>query len=384
MDKKSLNDIFQDDAFGILDVKPSSAPKNENDRLVESFQEIVEFYKKNNKEPQAGDSVYESSLYYRLNGIKENKDKIGSLQQYDVYGLLLKPIDKEIITINDIFKNDTLGILEGEADDIFTLKNVPKVTNMPDYIGSRKPCKNFNEYEPLFKQCHSEIVDKKRRILPFKYEQQINKGYFFILKGILLYVESVGERVLDKGKFNARLRCIFENGTESDMLLRSLAAELYKNGRRVTELNDKMMDELSNISPEDEETGYIYVLKSKSKDPKIQSIDNLYKIGYSKTPVEERILKAEQEPTYLMAAVSIVATYRCFNMNPQKMEQLLHNFFGSSCLNVDVHDREGKRHTPREWFIAPLPIIEQAIELIITGEIVGFKYNANKQEIIGL
>ncbi|MCK5268003.1 MAG: GIY-YIG nuclease family protein, partial [Spirochaetes bacterium] len=220
-------------------------------------------------------------------------------------------------------------------------------------------------------------------IFPFKNEQQIEEGYFFVLKGVLLYVVEVGKRERDKnGKVNARLRCIFENGTESDMLLRSLAAELYKNGRRVTENENNLLNEFMNITDKDEEVGYIYVVKSMSTDERIRSIQNLFKIGYSKTDIQERIKNAEKEPTYLMAPVKIEIAWKCFNMNPQKLEQLLHNFFGNSCLELDVFDEKGKRHTPREWFIAPIEIIEQVIKLIIDGGIVNYKFDAENLTIV--
>ena len=162
---------------------------------------------------------------------------------------------------------------------------------------------------------------------------------------------------------------------------------LYVNGRVVTQninkVNEKFIETFSNITNEDKEAGYIYILKSKSNDKRITSIQDLYKIGYSKIDVEERIKNAENEPTYLMAPVSIQGAWKCFNMNPQKLEQLLHNFFGNSCLELDIFDQRGKRHTPREWFIAPLEVIEQAIELIINRKIVNYKFDAENMTIIG-
>ena len=69
-------------------------------------------------------------------------------------------------------------------------------------------------------------------------------------------------------------------------------------------------------------------------------------------------------------------------MNPQKLEQLLHNFFGNSCLELDIFDEKGKRHTPREWFIVPIEVIEQSIELIISGKIVNYKFDAENLTIL--
>lgn len=183
MDKnKKLLDIFEDDLFGLLDVKPKfSTVRNEEERLVESYKEVLDFYAQNNREPQLGRGVAERSLYYRLKGFRENKVKINSLSEYDKYNLLNKQIDKEVKSINDIFINDDLGILNSEAESIFTLKHVPKETTMPDYVASRKPCRDFENYEYLFKQCQSDLKSGKRKLYPFKKEQQIEKGYFFIL-----------------------------------------------------------------------------------------------------------------------------------------------------------------------------------------------------------
>lgn len=378
--KKSLQDIFEDDDLGLLDVKPQTTVRNENDRLVASFNEVIDFYKKNKREPEPGGSIAERSLYYRLKGIRENKDKVNALNEHDTCNLLSNPNEKEVKSINDILNDDFLGILESGDESIFTLKNIPKETTMPDYVARRKPCKDFEKFEHLLKQCQVDLTSGKRKLIPFRNEQEIDKGYFFVLKGVLLYVVEVGGKKLEKGKLNARLRCIFENGTESDMLLRSLSAELYKHGRRVTEHADNV---LVNITPEDEETGLIYVLKSKSTDPDIKAIDNLYKIGYSKNSVEERIKNAEQDPTFLMAPVSIVTTFKCYNMNPQKLEKLLHNFFGNSCLNIEVIDKKGYKHKPREWFIAPLAVIEETIYYIQTEKIVNYKYDLERQIIVG-
>ena len=386
MDKeKCLQDIFNNDPFGLLDIKTQkSEARTPNERLVESFQEINEFFQLNNREPESGGDVHEHRLYSRLKGFRNSTEKKALLAEYDKYGLL-KLATRKIETIDDILNNDPMGLLNTDAVDIFTIRHIPKETTMPDYVAKRIKCKDFDEFEPMFLACQSDLAKEKRKLYPFKNEQQISKGSFFVLKGVLLYVSDVGKRELDaNGKQNARLRCIFENGTESDMLLRSLAAELYKDGRRVTEHDDKLLDAFKNISDDDKETGFIYVLKSKNGNPQIASIANLYKIGYAEIPVEDRIKNAENEPTYLMAPVSIVTTFRCFNMNPQKLEQLLHNFFGNSCLNIDVFDNAGNRHIPREWFIVPLEVIEQAITFILTGEIVNYRYDSERQEIKSL
>lgn len=387
---KSLEDIFANDEFGLLDVKDAPKPVTENERLINSFDEIVEFYQDNNRLPVEGHSIKERKLFYRLKSIKENNEKSQFLKQFDKNGILGE-IEKgdstyedveipEANSLNDILNSDPLGLLSGDEESIFTIKNVPeKKTTMPNYVARRKKCKDFELYEPLLIQCQNELRAGKRKIIPFKNEQDIEQGSFFVLKGVLLYVAEIGRRKIEKGKVNARLRCIFENGTESDMLLRSLSAELYKHGRRVTAHEDI---EFIDVNDEDVGTGYIYVLQSLSKNPEVSQISNLYKIGFTKNTVEERIKNAEQEPTFLMAPVKIITTFECYNINTNKLEQLLHQFFGEACLDIMIADQNGVMHRPREWFIAPLEVIEQVIILIQNRQITNFRYDPSSQRIV--
>ncbi|HEY8661261.1 MAG TPA: hypothetical protein VIL78_19665, partial [Hanamia sp.] len=281
--KGSLEDIFNDDPFGLLDIKPAGTQaRNADERLVASFEEINSFYEKNNREPTSGNGVQEYQLKSRLNGIRSDQQKIEMLKPHDRFNLL-EIVQKPIESIDDIWDDDDFGLLETSAESIFDLKHVSKATTMPDYVASRKPCMDFENFEHLFIACHQDLRAKRRKLYPFKNEQQIDKGYFFVLKGILLYVAEVSEKEKIGGKVNARLRCIFENGTESDMLLRSLAAELYKNGRRVTEKAENLLDNFNSISNEDKESGYIYVLRSLSENPEIKATKNLFKIGFSTT-----------------------------------------------------------------------------------------------------
>jgi hypothetical protein len=174
--------------------------------------------------------------------------------------------------------------------------------------------------------------------------------------------------------------------TESNILYRTVGKNLSNNGKSVTQNIDKVIGEFDEsfggIVEDDKETGHIYVAISLSNKQEISSTENLYKIGFSTTTVEERIRNAENDPTYLMAPVKIVSAWKCFNMNTQKFEQLIQRFFGKTCLDIDVYDNKGKRHRPREWFIVPLNVIEQVIVLIISGEIVNYRYDEDNQVII--
>ncbi len=394
MDKdKKLQEIFGNDPLGLLNIKPSHSPaQNQDGRLVASFLAINDFFEKNNREPEQGGGIQEHQLYSRLKSIRENPVKIEMLLKYDTYGLLNYQ-QKEINSLDDILNDDILGLLSDDSEGLFDLKHITKQDDRAsaDFVARRKPCKDFDKYESLFKDVQKDLSAGKRKLIEFKLGN-LREGAFYVHNGILFLIEKIeltqkehykedGTRVREDG----RTRCIFENGTESNMLKRSVEKILYANGQVVSEnadkVNESFLEKFGNITDEDQEAGFIYILKSKSEKKEIREIHHLYKIGYSKTTVEDRIKNAFQEPTYLMADVRIVMAYKCYNMNPQKLEQLLHNFFGNSCLNIDIFDKNGNRHTPREWFIAPLDIIEQVIQFIISGEIVKYKYDSVNEEI---
>lgn len=381
MDREILLKLIQEDDDGLLDVRLQlSEVKTSELRLIASFQEINEFIREIGREPQANtQDMKELRLYLRLCHLRKNREKIDALKEHDVFEVLER---KAITSINDIYDDDDMGLFKDCSDSIFDIQHIPKETITPDYVAQRKQCHNFAKYESLFQECHADLAAGKRKLMPFAKEQHIAEGDFFVLKGILTYVDRVGEKEITNGKKNARLQCIFENGTESDMLLRSLARELYKNGRRVTIHDHFLLDELKGVTGEDRETGWIYILKSLSQKREIQLIDHLYKIGFSSIPIQERIKNAAQEPTYLMDSVSLIASYKCFNRSPQRFESLLHRFFAAACLDVCVIDRNGQKHTPREWFAVPIHIINQAIELLKSGEIVNYQYDHILKEIV--
>ena len=395
MDKNSvLNEIFSNDPLRLLDIKASSSPaRNADERLIASFEEINNFYDLNRREPEQGTGIQEHGLYSRLNGIRNDQTKINMLRDFDRFELLNFK-QKEINSLDDLLGDDSLGLLDDDSEGLFDLKHITKPDERAsaDFVARRQPCIDFDKYESLFKEVQKDLSTSKRKLIEFK-QDNLREGAFYVHNGVLFLLENInitkkehykpdGTRVREDG----RTRCIFENGTESNMLKRSVEKILYANGKVVSEnidkVNEGFIEKFSNISVEDQEAGFIYIIKSKSENPKIREISNLYKIGFSKVTVEERIKNASQEPTYLMADVRIVMAYKCFNMNTSKLELMLHNFFGSSCLNIDVFDKSGIRHTPREWFIAPLEVIEEAIHLIISGEIVNYRYNSEYEEII--
>lgn len=186
------------------------------------------------------------------------------------------------------------------------------------------------------------------------------------------------------GRKQSRLRCILENGKESDILNRSLAKNLYNNGKIVSPNLNEEINRINGITTEDKITGYIYILESESRDARVRAIKDLYKIGYCETTVQERIKNAESETTYLMAPVRITEIYQTYNMDTQKLEFLLHKFFDTARVSIDVNDIHGSRHTVREWFQIPLGVIKDAILKLINQDIVNYAYDRNTQSIVRL
>lgn len=395
---KSLDDIFNDDEFGLLDQKQSrTLLKTDQDRLLESFLEINTFYEKNGREPAAA-SMSEYRLLSVLKNFRTNDQHKTFLKEYDKFNLL-GAVDNETNSLEDIFKDDTLGILETDSDQsIFTFNHTPKPGSRAsaDYTAQRQPMtdEEFKPYENLFRQVHLDLKSGKRKLTVFKNpETNLQEGKFYLLDGLLTYLEiSNAERTIMEEKGVGRIRLegrtltIFENATKSNLLFRSLGKALLNNGKTITDNIDstenKLLRNAGVVSEEDQKSGWIYILKSKSSKPEISQLQHLFKIGFSATDVRTRLKNAVQESTYLFAEVEIVATYKCYNLNPRKFESLIHRVFGGSCLDIDLYDNKGHRINPREWFVVPLPAIDEAINLIISGGILSYKYDATLQKMV--
>ena len=372
MDKNDLLDLINDDDLGLLDIEKKAVSATPDDRLTESFVEINEFFAVHNAEPKSGGDIHEHKLASRLKHIRENKEQRDFLSKYDTHGLL-KIEKKDIDTVSDIFEDDDLDLLSIEDSSVFNIKNVPEIRqdrSDPDFVAQREICADFDQYEHLFAQTQRDLKNGTKKLATFV-ESEMKQGDFFVLSGVLIYLEKIYDPYRGNSqKINRRTRCIYENGTESSVLLRSL-------GKRLSEVGFSVKDNIATSSLEegDLETGYIYVLKSLSTDPRITNTKNLFKIGFSSNSVEDRIRDAQRDPTYLMAPVSIISTYRCFNMSPQRFERLIHRFFSGSSLDIEITDIGGAKYLPREWFVVPLSSINKAIELIINGEITNYSFD---------
>lgn len=389
--KDKLSEIFESDLLGLLAVDdPKAAPASPQDsRLIDSFQEISDFYETNQRCPELGDDIGEYRLASRLAAIKKDPKKVKTLLPYDYYNLLESEETKSV-SVEELISDDPLGLLDGddEADSIYTLSHVkPSERLRPDYIAHRKVCKDFDLYEEAFQQIHDDLEHGRRRLVEFK-EGDLHEGCYYVLRGVVLYLEqnlAVKQKIEYKSgtkvRREGRTRCIFDNGTESSMLYRSLGKALKLDGFCISDLIEQSEGSVS-IDASDVQNGYIYVLRSLSRAPQIRSIRNLYKIGYCSGDVTTRIKNAIHEPTYLMNDVEVVLTVRCYNLDVPYLEASIHSFFSNVNVFFEVRDDEGIMHYPKEWFTVPLNIIEEAIPLIVDKKIDSYRYDKNLQMII--
>ena len=285
--------------------------------------------------------------------------------------------------MDDLLKDDVLGLI-GDAGGIYDTSALPKRDKpLESDRELRHRCKDFEKFEPLFKQKHAELEEGTYALTKFQGAHTIVPGTFFVLRGVMAFIAEVGEPELKslkhKDQRKERLRVIFENGTESAMYRQSFAGRMGEQGGFAV---TRTGFDANEIGDADQETGFIYVLRSKSDHPDIRGLKDLYKIGFSTTPVDTRIRGAEKSPTYLMAPVEKVAVYRAYNLRPSALEHLLHRLFAAVRLDAAIVDEAGGSVAANEWFLVPLDVINRAIELIMSGEIVDYAYDPAKQQLV--
>jgi hypothetical protein len=282
-----------------------------------------------------------------------------------------------------------LGEADGAAgsSDITELRHVRTSADKraAEEIANRQKCEDFDRFSPLFEKMQREIESGLRQTRPFEMKAEIRPGSWFIVGGQKAYVAEMGEVFANaQGKSDARLRVIFDNGTESNMLMRSLQRALHKDeaGRRIT---DPVAGPLfsDQYAEEDRAAGTIYVLRSRSEHPVVAaSRDLIHKIGVTSMSVGQRIAGARLQPTFLMADVEVVATYELYNINRTKLENLIHRVFDPARLDIAINDRFGQPIVPREWFLVPLFVIDEAVEKIRDGTISNFRYDPKSASLV--
>lgn len=375
------------DALGV-DIEPEkqAARTPREERIIAGFEEIQRFYEEHRRIPQHGDDrdIFERLYAVRLERLQTLEECRTLLEPLDHQGLLTAQTAEQDHPIDDDLDDAALLAELGVDDDASELTELRHVRSTvekkaAEEIANREPCQDFARFKPLFEQVQQDLDAGLRTARPFGNKAEIEVGRYFILSGQKAYVAEMGEVFTqDYGDRDARLRVIFDNGTESNMLMRSLQRALTKDeaGRRITEPDAGPLF-AQDTEEGDQASGTIYVLRSKSDLPLIaENRELIHKIGVTSMEVERRIAGAKLDPTFLMAEVEIVATYALYNINRSKLEHLIHKVFSPARLEIEIKDRFGHPVVPREWFLVPLHAIDEAVEMIRDGSIRAYRYDA--------
>jgi hypothetical protein len=375
------------DEFAQPEKKGGRPPREE--RIIAGFEEIQRFFEKHGRAPQHGEErdIFERLYAVRLDRLRQLPECRALLARLDQQGLLSGGVAAPPQEPYEIDEDALAAELRGADNSGLTeLRHVRPVADKraAEEIANREKCADFEKFAPLFRQVQDDLQSGMRQTRPFELKAEIRPGSFFIVGGQKAYVAEMGEVFSNaQGRRDARLRVIFDNGTESNLLMRSLQRALHKDaaGRRITDpVAGPLFADKSQAG--DQESGTIYVLRSKSDHPDIAKNRKLiHKIGVTGSDVERRIANAKLEPTYLMADVEIVATYVLYNINRTKLENLLHRVFEPARLNIEIKDRFGNPIVPREWFLLPLSAINEAVERIKDGTISSFVYDPKKAQL---
>ena len=392
----SFDDILSGDCdpLGLLDdVKPAPKKAVPDSLVRRQFREIVAFRERTGRVPSfTSKDLEEMKLGARLKTYQGNPKYAGEVEDLDLYGLLsgsapqAKPESAadpaSAASFDDVL--DAAGDLLGESDaSIFKIEHVTEqgadARHWPDEIANRKPCEDFFNFEKLFRDTQRGIINGKIKTARFKSSSQIEPGDFFILSGLLCYVDRILKEGQDSaGQDNPRFRVIFENGVETNILKLSIARALYndENGRRIIPDADSVVAKFSGISAKDRATGCIYILASETKAPALADLKRqgrLVKIGYSTQSVEERTRNAETDPTYLEAPVRILASIDCYNLNPQKVEHLIHAFLAKQRISMTLISSKGTAYTPTEWFAVDRDTAIAVAQHIVANDIMNYR-----------
>lgn len=393
MRKSDLDDLADELAEFAPVEKVTGRPASE-ERVIAGFEEIQRFVEKHGRQPQHGE---DRDIFERLYAVR--LDRLRALPDCRA---LLEPLDHQHLLSSSAFVSEPAAIYNvdqlaaelsaaPEAEDITRLRHVRTSAEKraAEEIADRKPCTDFEAFRPLFERVASEIKTGLRQSQPITAgNRSVEAGDFFVLDGVTVYVAEVGEPLkTTAGEVDRRLRLVFANETESNLLLRSLQRAFYDDpaARRLSSSETGQMSFGEMLEPDDVESGTIYVLRSDSQHPYIREHRELiHKIGVTGGSVESRIANAENESTYLLAKVEIVATYQLAGINRSRMERLFHKLFAPARLSISIQDRFGKPVQPEEWFLVPLFVIDEAVARIRDGSITRFEYDPHTAKLVSL
>lgn len=392
--EKELEAIFNDPL--LADVTAPRKRATSSDRLIAGFQEILAFHEANGRLPE--DTPEEASLFHKWTGLLKSEKKIERCRPFDDLGILPQSVQTveepqaeyhreqtEEEQLEAILNDPLLADIEDGAD--LGLFDVPEYMRQrlearkeAEYIGKRRPCEDFDKFADGFKEIQQGLKSGKYKLVKFS-EPNLKVGRYFVEQGIIGYLAAFEQEAKNNlNRVDGRTRVIYENGSEADIKFRTITKNLSVDGYSImdcSEMSPEDFEQCFTLTDKDVESGTIYVLRSKSSRPEIAAIKDLYKIGFTVTSVESRIANAKNEPTYLCADVEVVATWKVYNVKSSTFEALIHKLFAPVQLQVTVDG-----HRPKEWFIIPFKVIEEAINAIISGK--SIEYNSQFKQIIYL
>lgn len=383
------------EALGV-DATPAKAGKRTplEERIIAGFEDILRFHETHGRAPQHGEDrdIFERLYAVRLDQLRKLPEAQTLLAPMDAPGLLAAAT--ATARVDELDEDSLLAELgvdvEPEGDDIRVLRHVRSHAEIKaaEEIANREPCRDFDTFKPLFEAVEAGLKQKTWVMKPFGKDASIEVGDFFSLGGLVAYVAEIGDTYRTAvSAIQGRLRVIFSNGTESDLLLRSLQAALYKGvegraGSRIVPISDGPLF-AGTVEPDDIEVGSIYVLRSRSDHPFIaEHRELIHKIGVTGGKVEARLVGAEKHATYLLAGVDVVAEYRLHNLNRTKLEGIFHTLFAAAQLDVALLDRFGREVKPREWFVVPLAAIDEAVKRLVDGSITNYEYDPKSARLV--
>ncbi|MCA0325862.1 MAG: GIY-YIG nuclease family protein [Proteobacteria bacterium] len=371
----------------------AAARTAQEERVIAGFEEILRFVQEHGRTPQHGEErdIFERIYAVRLDRLRALTETHPLLLPLDTQGLLQEAPSLVSPGHADVIDDDALladlGVAGENGDDITQLRHVRSFEERKaaEDIANRTLCEDFDRFQPLFERVEEDIKTGLRKTLRFGRDASVEQGNFFILGGQMAYVAEVGESFrAPNGESDARLRVIYSNGTESNLLQRSLQRALYKDdtGRRITD-DDHGPLFGDTLEPDDIVNGTIYVLRSLSNNSYVvEHRELIHKIGITGGKVETRIANAEKDPTYMLAKVEVVATYKLSNLNRMRLENLFHRIFQGARLELTIEDRFGNPVKPREWFLVPLHVIDEAVKRIQDGSITDYVYDPSQAMLV--
>jgi hypothetical protein len=380
--------------FAQPDKKGGRSPREE--RIIAGFEEVQRFVDKHGHPPQHGEDrdIFERLYAVRLDRLRALAECRTLLARLDHQGLLFGAEIAVVATPATVDDDELLAELKEAAGpgSITELRHVRKSADKraAEEIANRAVCEDFETFKPLFEQVQRELKSGVRKTLPVHHMDEIKlaeiqKGEYFILGGQIAYVAEMGEDFTTQyDRRDSRLRVIYDNGTESNLLIRSFQRALYRDeaGRLITnpEAGPLFADQAAD---DDLASGTIYVLRSKSEHPLVASNrDVLHKIGVTGGKIETRIANASLDPTFLMAEVEVIASYQLYNINRVKLENIIHRVFDPAQLDIEIKDRFGNPVRPREWFLVPLFVVNEVVERIKDQTITQYVYDPSAARLV--